>query len=277
MDLHCAYQQGPEHETGHCTALRHVIQDLIDQGLVHLGQSSVTTNPLLAHTTHAVPSSTDDIHFINFIEFDYHIYMLSWDESKSEPIVSDGIYEVGGVTFGPWMPTPFILVPNVTPVQLTTTEPLIFPCYSVQTPFVLIPNIDEIHTLYVDDVYIPDIQYVIREDRVVRKQPLTAARPLEATSSHEELMRDDDEILRQLQSTQARISIWSLLTSSSTHRDASIRSLSQIRVKTTTTPEELIHMMTVGKATQIVFSDDDFPPNGLDHQSTQGSKLNGGN
>ncbi|RVW66122.1 hypothetical protein CK203_007619 [Vitis vinifera] len=181
MDLHCAYQQGPEHETGHCTALRHVIQDLIDQGLVHLGQSSVTTNSLLAHTTHAVPSSTDDIHFINFIEFDYHIYMLSWDESKSEPIVSDGIYEV---------------------------------------------DIDEIHTLYVDDVYIPDIQYVIREDRVVRKQPLTAARPLEATSSHEELMRDDDEILRQLQSTQARISIWSLLTSSSTHRDASIRSLS---------------------------------------------------
>ena len=90
----------------------------------------------------------------------------------------------------------------------------------------MIPNIDEIHTLYVDDVYIPDIQYVIREDRVVRKQPLTAARHLEATSSHEELMRDDDEILRQLQSTQARISIWSLLTSSSTHRDASIRSLS---------------------------------------------------
>ena len=90
----------------------------------------------------------------------------------------------------------------------------------------MIPDIDEIHTLYVDDVYIPDIQYVIREDRVVRKQPLTAARPLEATSSHEELMRDDDEILRQLQSTQARISIWSLLTSSSTHRDASIRSLS---------------------------------------------------
>ncbi|RVX04670.1 hypothetical protein CK203_023499 [Vitis vinifera] len=38
-----------------CTALRHAIQDLIDQGLVHLGQPSVTTNPLPAHTTHAVP------------------------------------------------------------------------------------------------------------------------------------------------------------------------------------------------------------------------------
>ncbi|RVW92629.1 hypothetical protein CK203_041639 [Vitis vinifera] len=30
MDLHCAYHQGPGHETGRCTALRHAIQDLID-------------------------------------------------------------------------------------------------------------------------------------------------------------------------------------------------------------------------------------------------------
>ncbi|KAJ9707510.1 hypothetical protein PVL29_002513 [Vitis rotundifolia] len=25
MDLHCAYHQGPTHETNHCTALRHTI------------------------------------------------------------------------------------------------------------------------------------------------------------------------------------------------------------------------------------------------------------
>ncbi|KAL6343340.1 hypothetical protein AAG906_022415 [Vitis piasezkii] len=37
MDLHCAYHQGLGHETDRCTALRHAIQDLIDQGLVHLG------------------------------------------------------------------------------------------------------------------------------------------------------------------------------------------------------------------------------------------------
>ena len=77
MDLHCAYHQGPGHETGRCTALRHAIQDLIDQGLVHLGQPSVTTNPLPAHTTHAVPPPTDDIHSIDFIDLDNHIHMLS--------------------------------------------------------------------------------------------------------------------------------------------------------------------------------------------------------
>ena len=52
---------------------------------------------------------------------------------------------------------------------------------------------------------------------------------------------------------------------SSTHKDALIQALSQIRVETTTTLEGLIHMMTAGKATCIVFFDDDLPPESLDH------------
>ena len=71
--------------------------------------------------------------------------------------------------------------------------------------------------------------------------------------------------MRQLQSTQVRISIWSLLASLSTYRDALIRALSQIKVETTTTPEGLIHMMTTGRATCIVFLDDDLPSEGADH------------
>ncbi|WJZ84329.1 hypothetical protein VitviT2T_003938 [Vitis vinifera] len=77
MDLHCAYHQGPGLETDRCTALRHAIQDLIDQGLVHLGQSSVTQNPLPAHTTHAVPPLDGGIHFLDFADLDDHICMLS--------------------------------------------------------------------------------------------------------------------------------------------------------------------------------------------------------
>ena len=71
--------------------------------------------------------------------------------------------------------------------------------------------------------------------------------------------------MRQLQSTQAHISIWRLLTSSSTHRDALIRALSHIKVETTTTLEGLIHMMTTDRVNCIVFSDDDLPLKGLDH------------
>ena len=77
MDLHCVYHQGPGHETDRCTALRHAIQDLINQGLVHLGKPSVTTNPLPAHTTHAVPSPTEGIHSIDLAKLDDHVHMLS--------------------------------------------------------------------------------------------------------------------------------------------------------------------------------------------------------
>ena len=44
-----------------------------------------------------------------------------------------------------------------------------------------------------------------------------------------------------------------------------IRALSQTRVETTTIPEGLIHMVTVGRATCIVFSYDDLPQEGSGH------------
>ncbi|RVW56782.1 hypothetical protein CK203_082741 [Vitis vinifera] len=126
MDLHCAYHQGPGHETDRCTALRHAIQDLIDQGLVHLGQPSVTTNPLPTHTTHAVPPPAGGIHFLDFDETDDHVHMLSWDDPDPEPIMPAGIYETSGVTLEPQMPAPFRLVPEAASVQATTSEPLTF-------------------------------------------------------------------------------------------------------------------------------------------------------
>ncbi|RVW61408.1 Retrovirus-related Pol polyprotein from transposon 17.6 [Vitis vinifera] len=199
---------------------------LLSWGLVNLGQPSVTTNPLPAHSTHAVHPSSGDIHHMDLIEDD-SIHMLSWDDGLPEPIVLHDSYEIDGVSLVPQTPAPFSLIPDEAPFQGR------------------------------------EIQIVTR-GRIAQPPP-PAVRPFEGTASHEEVRREDDEVLRQLQSTQARISIWSLLASSSTHRDALIRALSQIRVETTTTPEGLIHMMTAGRATCIVFSDDDLPPDGLDH------------
>ncbi|RVW38684.1 hypothetical protein CK203_077566 [Vitis vinifera] len=104
-----------------------------------------------------------------------------------------------------------------------------------------------------DDSNGRDIQIVTHSGRIAQPPP-AAVRPFEGTASYKEVMREDDEVLRQLQSTQARISIWSLLASSITNRDALIRALSQIRVKTTTTLEGLIHMMTTSMTTCIVVS-----------------------
>ena len=48
-----------------------------------------------------VPPLVDGVHSIDFDELDDHIHMLSWDDSKPEPMESDEIYEIGGVTLGP--------------------------------------------------------------------------------------------------------------------------------------------------------------------------------
>ena len=55
------------------------------------------------------------------------------------------------------------------------------------------------------------------------------------------------------------------MASSSTHRDALVRALSQIRVDTATTPEGFIHFLIANRATCIVFSYDDLPLEGSDH------------
>ena len=137
--------------------------------------------------------------------------------------------------------------PSVPPGYLQHVPPL--------TPFILFP-----------ERYRPthrDVQIFTWSGRVVH-HPLVD-RPFTGTADREEIQREDDEILRQLRTMQARISIWSLLASSSTHRDALVRALGQIRVDTVTTPKGLIHFLTVDRATCIVFFDDDLPPEGSSH------------
>ena len=45
-----------------------------------------------------------------------------------------------------------------------------------------------------------------RSGRIAQPPP-PAVRPFESATSHEEVRKEDDEVLKQLQSTQARISI----------------------------------------------------------------------
>ena len=100
---------------------------------------------------------------------------------------------------------------------------------------------------------------------MLKQQPQVPSRPINPDTTGDKTVREDDEIIKQLQSTHACISIWSLLASSTIHRETLIRDLSRIRVDTTTSPEGLIHMLTAGRASCIVFSEDDLPPEGSDH------------
>ena len=118
------------------------------------------------------------------------------------------------------------------------------------TPFVLFPEeYGPIHR---------DVQIITQSGRVAQSPPID--KPFVGTTA-----RKDDKIICQLRTTQARMSIWSLLASSITHRDALIRALSQIRIETATTLEGLIRFPTADRATCIVFSNDDLPPEGSNH------------
>ena len=64
------------------------------------------------------------------------------------------------------------------------------PAYSVQTPFILTPHGETIDT--------PEIQYIIRGGRVVRQQPPVPSRPIDPDITKDEIVREDDEILKQL-------------------------------------------------------------------------------
>ena len=162
---------------------------------MNLGQPSVTTNPLPAHSTHAVPPPAGGIHFIDFDGTDDFIHMMSWDDHAPEPIMLVENLEVDGFVLSTHLPAPFSLIPDVPPFQLSYSHDLVAG-HDVPTAFVLMPE----DTVGFDD---RDVYIVTRSGRIV--QPET--RPLEGTGSRDDVIREDDEIMRQLQSTQARISI----------------------------------------------------------------------
>ena len=155
MDLHCSYHQGPGHDMDHCTALRHAIKDLVDQGLVNLGHLSVTMNPLLSHSTHAMPPPLGGIHHIDFVEDD-NIHMMSWHDGLPEPIVLNDGYEVD--TVGSLTSTPFSLISDWKPFELTPTTPSATARQGPPVPFILWPNDDDLEGR--------DVQIVTRSGRV---------------------------------------------------------------------------------------------------------------
>ena len=57
-----------------------------------MGQPSVSSNPLLTYSTHAVSSLAGSIHSFDFSESDDCIYMLSWDDQGLKSILFDDGY-----------------------------------------------------------------------------------------------------------------------------------------------------------------------------------------
>ena len=105
------------HDSNSCAALRNIIQDLIDQGLVDLGRLAVTTNPLPTHDTRAIPPPPGGIHLIEFLEDE--IFMMGWDGEAPQSICLYVDSDFSGYTHGQQVSRPFRLIPDDVPQQTT--------------------------------------------------------------------------------------------------------------------------------------------------------------
>ena len=117
--------------------LRHVIQDLIDQGLVDLGCPVVTTDPLPTYDARVVPPPTSGVHLIECLGDE--IFMMGWDREAPQPIslYTDSVFS--GYTSGQQIPRSFRLIldevlrhTSISPVYLQHVPPM--------TPFILFPE-----------------------------------------------------------------------------------------------------------------------------------------
>ena len=107
-------------------------------------------------------------------------------------VLNDG-YEIVGITSDFFISTPFSLIPSRAPLQLISSTPSNAGHGDKFAPFILWPK----------DV---DVQVMTRSGKIAQVA-LPVTMPIGGTDSPEEVRRQDDEILRQQQSTQARISI----------------------------------------------------------------------
>ena len=97
-------------------------------------------NPLPAHFMHAVPPPPGGIHHIDFVEDD-NIHMMSWDDGLLEPIVLNDGYEIDTVGFQ--TSTPFSLISDWVPFELTPIAALGIARQGPSVPFILRPDDDD--------------------------------------------------------------------------------------------------------------------------------------
>ena len=159
-NLHCAYHQRAVHDTYSCAALRHDIQDLINQGLVDLGLPGVTTDPLPTHDTRVVPPPPGGIHSIEF--FKDEIFMMGWDGEAPQPIYMYADSGFSGYTHGQQVSKPFRLISDDVPRQ-TAISPVYLQHVPPMAPFNLFPEeYGPVHR---------DVQIVTRSGRIAQPPP----------------------------------------------------------------------------------------------------------
>ena len=122
--------------------------------------------------------------------------MMGWDGEAPHPISLYANSDFNGYTQGQQVSRPFRLIPDYVPRQ-TIVSLVYLQHVPAMTPFILFPEeYGPVHR---------DVQVVTRSGKVA--QPPHVDRPFAGIDARDEIQREEDEILRQLRTTQARISI----------------------------------------------------------------------
>ncbi|XP_077249097.1 uncharacterized protein LOC143888528 [Tasmannia lanceolata] len=245
LDQHCEYHRNSGHLTENCLALKHAIQNLIDKDELSVKGPNITQNPLPNHRAAPPPAANaifrdepilDPSTLICAIMTD-NTYVLEFDEEELKDVKGK---------------QPYVLSFSDIEIAESSSSQSYIPHYDNmgrgrKTSYIL-----EVDDFEQEDVRSP---YILSMD------------------DDELLLLDDqcDEMRHmtrggRLKKTQANISVWGLLMSSSKHRKVVLKELNSAQVSVEITPDELVSVVSVARTTKTLsFTDSDLPPEGKDH------------
>ncbi|XP_077237185.1 uncharacterized protein LOC143878852 [Tasmannia lanceolata] len=280
-DQFCDYHRNTGHITDRCLALKHQIQNMIDRKELSIELPNVTRNPL---PTHAMPPPSS-------------VNVICAEESVIDPasficvVESEEPYVWKFEGEDQWVESekPYVLSWNDPDVAGPSNQSYIFQCEDeekeseslyvlrvsddeeeeIKTPYIL--KIDDEDLLLLND-QCDELRHVTRGGRVFKpaelrvENPAEVARGVDSQRQKQRLDEEEDNLLNQLKKTQANVSIWGLLMASPKHRQVVLRELNSSQVSVEITPDELVGLVAMTKASKALsFSDEDLPSEGRDH------------
>ncbi|XP_077232606.1 uncharacterized protein LOC143869952 [Tasmannia lanceolata] len=284
LDQHCEYHRNSGHLTENCLALKHAIQNLIDKDELSIKGPNITQNPLPNHHTAPPPTANaifrdepilDPSTLICAIMTD-NTYVLEFDEEELQDVKGKQPYVLSfsDIEIAESSSSQSYLPHNDDTRKGRKTAYVLemddFEQEDVRVPYVLSMDDDEL--LLLDD-QCDEMRHMTRGGRVFKPLELSADNPAEIARAADGqrqnrlvINEEDDNLLKQLKKTQANISVWGLLMSSSKHRKVVLKELNSAQVSVEITPDELVGIVSMSKAAKTLsFTDSDLPPEGKDH------------
>ncbi|XP_015078373.1 uncharacterized protein LOC107022209 [Solanum pennellii] len=240
----CAYHSNSVgHDTEDCINLKHKIQDLIDEEVVSLQPAApnVNTNPLPNHGGGN----------INMIEIDEG----ECETKRITPVVQEDLEKVVA-SLSVREKREFVILTPAKAVALVPSKTLAKP------KFVIKMAVAQGMTRC-GRCYTPDELALGGQKKEHAKRPISEA---EAEEFWRRMQPKDYSIFKHLEKTPAQISVWALLMSSWSHRQALMKALEDTYVPSGMSSDNVAAMIhQVIRGHRISFCDDELPAKGRSH------------